>query len=147
MAKLVNVDNITTFKDQIKNKLDIHFESSNKHIELKFGQEVLAFIDATSFLVDGMLYDAEIVNQDDKGVEGVYMKFTFNADAGSKILYVDVSKMLEGVVGDINEIKIAIANKVDKQEGKGLSTNDFTNDYKNMLDNIATEQDIINIFA
>lgn len=28
-----------------------------------------------------------------------------------------------------------VANKVDKIEGKGLSTNDFTNEYKNQLDN------------
>lgn len=35
-----------------------------------------------------------------------------------------------------------ISNKVDKVEGKGLSTNDFTNEYKNQLDNPPTLAEI-----
>ena len=35
--------------------------------------------------------------------------------------------------------KITDTNKVDKIEGKNLSTNDFTDEYKNKLDNIETE--------
>lgn len=37
------------------------------------------------------------------------------------------------------DINTAIGNKVDKVDGKGLSTNDFTNEYKLMLDNMKTE--------
>lgn len=33
----------------------------------------------------------------------------------------------------------SIQNKVDKIEGKGLSSNDFTNEYKNKIDSNATE--------
>lgn len=33
----------------------------------------------------------------------------------------------------------SLQNKVDKVEGKGLSTNDFTNEYKNKIDSNATE--------
>lgn len=36
----------------------------------------------------------------------------------------------------VSEIDTLIYNKVDKISGKGLSTNDFTNEYKNILDNI-----------
>ncbi len=33
----------------------------------------------------------------------------------------------------------SLQNKVDKVEGKGLSSNDFTNEYKNKIDSNATE--------
>lgn len=36
-------------------------------------------------------------------------------------------------------LNAAIGNKVDKEAGKGLSTNDFTNAYKNALDSYATK--------
>ena len=35
---------------------------------------------------------------------------------------------------DIENLENAVANKVDKVTGKGLSTNDFTNEYKNQVD-------------
>lgn len=45
-----------------------------------------------------------------------------------------------------------MTSKVDKEDGKGLSTNDFTNEYKDKLDNLenitidfATTSDIDNI--
>lgn len=34
-----------------------------------------------------------------------------------------------------NHIVLKLNGKVDKIDGKGLSTNDFTNEYKNKLDN------------
>lgn len=37
---------------------------------------------------------------------------------------------------DIDDIQTEIDSKVDKENGKGLSTNDFTADYKNQLDRI-----------
>lgn len=33
-------------------------------------------------------------------------------------------------------ITYALEEKVDKEEGKGLTSNDFTDSYKNMLDNV-----------
>ena len=37
---------------------------------------------------------------------------------------------------DDTEIKEELNNKVDKEEGKGLTTNDFTDTYKNKIDSI-----------
>lgn len=37
----------------------------------------------------------------------------------------------------LNEVKQALGNKVEKEDGKGLSTNDFTEAYKTKLDGIA----------
>lgn len=39
-----------------------------------------------------------------------------------------------GTFDTLGEIETAIKNKVDKVSGKGLSTNDFTNEYKNKVD-------------
>lgn len=39
------------------------------------------------------------------------------------------------VAAGLSQCKQDINNKVDKEEGKGLSTNDFTNTYKDILDN------------
>lgn len=47
----------------------------------------------------------------------------------------DAIKENEDVVDALND---AIVKKVDKVSGKGLSTNDFTNAYKNKLDNLDT---------
>lgn len=47
------------------------------------------------------------------------------------------------VIGAINELSAEFEKKVDKEEGKGLSQNDFTDAYKTKLDNALTEhQDI-----
>ncbi len=46
---------------------------------------------------------------------------------------------------DLGNIPLALAselsNKVDKETGKGLSTNDFTNEYKTKVDNCVAESD------
>lgn len=43
------------------------------------------------------------------------------------------SDVIDDILSDMNEL---FDNKVDKETGKGLSTNDFTNAYKNKLDEI-----------
>ncbi len=45
------------------------------------------------------------------------------------------NKLTENQPVDLTEILNSLGNKVDKIHGKGLSTNDFTNEYKNKLDN------------
>lgn len=42
---------------------------------------------------------------------------------------------LEGRIVELEKIPALLSNKVDKVEGKGLSSNDFTNEYKSALDN------------
>ena len=44
---------------------------------------------------------------------------------------------------NINTVSNKVSNKVDKVEGKTLSTNDFTNEYKEKLDGLTGEYDII----
>ena len=79
----------------------------------------------------------------------VAQKYTDKKIAEAAVGGVDVTELVnERVDGLINgasgtfdtlgEIETAVKNKVDKIEGKGLSTNDFTNAYKTKLDSALT---------
>lgn len=52
--------------------------------------------------------------------------------------------IIEALVRLRNDLKLWVANnlrmKVDKEDGKGLSSNDFTTEYKEKLDNAAQVQ-------
>lgn len=147
MEKLIDLTGLNVFKEQIKNKINITYDTSTTRINIKFGTEILSYIDAKPFIVDGMLNSVTIVNQNDKGVEGTFIKFEFNTDAGKSIIYIDGADILKDIPSKIETLEQEMPNKVDKEEGKGLSQNDFTDTYKGMLDNIATEADIISLFA
>lgn len=147
MEKLIDLTGLNVFKEQIKNKISITYDISTTRINIKFGTEILSYIDAKPFIVDGMLSDVTIVNQDDKGNEGTFIKFEFNTDAGKSIIYIDGADILKDIPSKIEALEEEMPKKVDKEEGKGLSQNDFTDTYKEMLDNIATEADIISLFA
>ena len=56
---------------------------------------VLSTIDASDFIVDGMLESAEYVTIDASGNAGNYIHLVFNTDAGSKEIYVDVSDLVD----------------------------------------------------
>jgi regulator of PEP synthase PpsR (kinase-PPPase family) len=57
------------------------------------------------------------------------------------------SQLVQNILNSINT-SLNLNNKVDKQIGMGLSSNDFTNIYKSKIDNIdyATNTDIDNLF-
>ena len=147
MEKIIDLYGLGVFKEQIKNKIGISYDNVNKHINIKFGTEIIDFIDASMFLVDGMLEDVTIVNQDDQGHTGTYIKFTFNTGASSKVIYLDAGEILKNIPGRISALEEELTKKVNKETGKGLSTYDFTEQYKSMLDNVATASDIISLFV
>lgn len=147
MEKIIDLYGLGIFKEQIKNKIGISYDDVNKRINIKFGTEIIDFIDASMFLVDGMLENVDIVNQDDKGHTGTYIMFVFNTGASSKIIYLDAGEILKDIPGRISTLEEEINKKVNKETGKGLSTCDFTEQYKSMLDNVATASDIISLFV
>lgn len=147
MEKLIDLIGLNIFKEQIKNKINLTYDTSTTRINIKFGTEVLSYIDAKPFIVDGMLNKVTVVSQNDKGAQGTFIKFEFNADAEKSIIYINVTDILKDVISKIEDLELELSNKVNKEEGKGLSQNDFTNGYKEMLDNIATEADIISLFV
>lgn len=74
-------------------------------------------------------------------------KAIVQAAVGDIDVEVYVKEKVDEVVGDVSEkfntlekIEDEVAKKVDKVDGKGLSTNDFTNEYKNKVDSY-TETD------
>ena len=75
----------------------------------------------------------------------VAKKYTDKAIAQAAVGDIDVETYVKDAVDEIiggasetfnslGEIETAVNNKVDKVSGKGLSTNDFTNAYKNKVD-------------
>lgn len=58
---------------------------------------------------------------------------TTQATAGTKT----ISALFQTIVNNIKSLFDSMNNKVDKVSGKGLSTNDFTNDEKNKLANLS----------
>ena len=147
MEKIIDLYGLGIFKEQIKNKIGISYDNVNKRINIKFGTEIIDFIDASIFLVDGMLEDVSIVNQDDQGHTGTYIMFVFNTGASSKIIYLDAGEILTDIPGRLSALEEELPKKVNKEIGKGLSTCDFTEQYKSMLDNVATASDIISLFV
>lgn len=75
----------------------------------------------------------------------VAKKYTDKAIAQAAVGDIDVESYVKDAVDDVigsaseefnslGEIETAVKNKVDKINGKGLSTNDFTNEYKGKVD-------------
>ncbi len=75
----------------------------------------------------------------------VAKKYTDKAIAQAAVGDIDVESYVKEAVDDVigsasetfntlGEIETAVNNKVDKVDGKGLSTNDFTNEYKDKVD-------------
>lgn len=115
-----------------------NYNTVSKKIELKHDNTVLAEIDATTFIKDGMVSSVTINNG--------YLIITFNTDAGKE----PISIALTDIFNPANYYdKIAVdnllANKVDKENGKGLSTNDYTTDDKNKLNALPTNNALTTI--
>lgn len=64
---------------------------------------VLAKLDATSFIKDGMLESVTLVEDDTKGK---VLQFTWNADGGKKSTPIEVSEFFREISGDTNTITV-----------------------------------------
>lgn len=74
-----------------------------------------------------------------------------NADEALKNLgFSHDAEEIDRAVGDIGELQSDLENKVDKVNGKQLSTNDFNNTYKETLDTLsetyAKKADLVNVY-
>ena len=74
---LDNTPDLTHFFD------DAVYDSSTKKINFKHGNQVVAFIDATDFIKDGMVESVV--------VEDGYVVITFNTDAGKEEIRIDIT--------------------------------------------------------
>lgn len=89
---------------------------------------VIATIPATYFIKDGMLEDVELVTNPSGQTAGTYLKFTFNTDGGAKVLYVNVTSLIDiytagdgiAVSGKTISAKVKDAEKILKVDSNGL---------------------------
>ena len=106
------------------------YDSNAKKILLKHDSSTIAEIDATAFIKDGMVSSVEI---DDGN-----LVITFNTDAGQEPIEIPLTDIFDPADYYTKDaVDGLLDDKVDKVEGKGLSTNDYTTAEKQKLSGIA----------
>lgn len=88
--------------------------------------EIVAYIKNNKNLIDG-------ITTSKVNVSDIIDDLTTNS--GDKVLSAKQGTILKGLITDLTTL---VGTKVDKVSGKGLSTNDYTTEEKNKLNNIAT---------
>lgn len=95
---------LTQTADGLLTNIDLTWSSADGLKLVGKDSTVIATIPATDFIKDGMLENVELVNltgqttggtNPDEKPDGTYLKFTFNTDGGSKILYVNVTSLID----------------------------------------------------
>ena len=111
------------------------YNSTRKKIELKHDETVVAEIDATSFIKDGMVSDVAIVNGN--------LVISFNTDAGKEAIGIPLTDIFDPA-NYYNKIIMdsLLAGKVDKILGKGLSSEDYTLPEKIKLNALPTRAEL-----
>lgn len=93
LLSTANEDGVET----ITSALTVELDGSN-HLKVTgaSGQSI-ADIDMSKFVIDGMLDSVELVTDPEDQDPGTYLHFTWNASAGSKEMYIDVTKLLDNI--------------------------------------------------
>lgn len=90
----------------IEGHLNLTYNTETKKINLEgFDSSVIASIDATAFIKDGMINTVELVTDPESHSPGTYLVITFNTDAGKDAIYLDVSSLINVYEGH-NGIKV-----------------------------------------
>ena len=104
----------------------VSYDSTNKKIVFTKQNGTTDSIDASAFIKDGMVSSVAISNSN--------LVISFNTDAGQS----PISIPLTNIFNPANYYDKTTANNtfVAKEQGKGLTSNDFTTAYKDKLDGI-----------
>lgn len=109
------------------------YDSNEKLIKFKHGQNVVDTIDATAFIKDGMLDSVSVIE-----ISGeTYLSFVFNTDSGKEAINIKVSDFAglysagSGIsISNDNVVTVKLANKGDtnflKLDGDGLYLSGIT---------------------
>jgi hypothetical protein len=90
----------------VEGHLNLTYNTETKKINLEgFDSSVIASIDATAFIKDGMINTVELVTNPESHSPGTYLVITFNTDAGKDAIYLDVSSLIDVYEGH-NGIKV-----------------------------------------
>lgn len=95
---------LTQTTDGLLTNINLTWSSEDGLKLIGKGGAEIATIPATDFIKDGMLENVELVNltgqttggtNPGENPDGTYLKFTFNIDGGSKVLYVNVTSLID----------------------------------------------------
>lgn len=99
----------------VEGHLNLTYNNATKKINLEgFDSSVIASIDATAFIKDGMINTVELVTNPEDHPAGTYIVISFNTDAGKEDIYLDVSGLIDvytgknGIIVSGNSISIKI---------------------------------------
>lgn len=80
----------------VEGHLNLTYNTKTKKINLEgFDSSVIASIDATAFIKDGMINTVELVTDPESHDPGTYLVITFNTDAGKDAIYLDVTSLID----------------------------------------------------
>ena len=90
----------------VEGHLNLTYNTETKKINLEgFDSSVIASIDATAFIKDGMINTVELVTDPESHNPGTYLVITFNTDAGKDAIYLDVTSLID-VYRGTNGVKV-----------------------------------------
>lgn len=90
----------------VEGHLNLTYNTETKKINLEgFNSSIIASIDATAFIKDGMINTVELVTDPESHDPGTYLVITFNTDAGKDAIYLDVTGLIDVYQGT-NGIKV-----------------------------------------
>lgn len=127
-----NNEDIFTTKEQFGIAFKgVTYNSSTKNIEFTCVDNTKKYLDATEFVKDGMVSSVAI--------EDGNLVITFNTDSGKEAIIIPLTDIFNPA-NYYTKVQTDdfLGNKVDKEQGKGLSTNDYTNNDKNKLNALPT---------
>lgn len=79
----------------VEGHINLTYNTKTKKINLEgFDSSIIASIDATAFIKDGMINTVELVTDPESHDPGTYLVITFNTDAGKDAIYLDVTSLI-----------------------------------------------------
>lgn len=136
----------------VEGHLNLTYNTETKKINLEgFDSSIIASIDATAFIKDGMINTVELVTDPESHDPGTYLVITFNTDAGKDAIYLDVTGLIDVYQGT-NGVKVTgkdIHLIIDPTSEPYLSLSDNGIKIEGINDKISevVEQAIIEAFA
>lgn len=136
----------------VEGHLNLTYNTETKKINLEgFDSSIIASIDATAFIKDGMINTVELVTDPESHDPGTYLVITFNTDAGKDAIYLDVTGLIN-VYRGTNGVKVTgkdIHLIIDTTSEPYLSLSDYGIKIEGIDDKISevVEQAIIEAFA
>lgn len=90
----------------VEGHLNLTYNTETKKINLEgFDSSIIASIDATAFIKDGMINTVELVTNPESHDPGTYLVITFNTDAGKDAIYLNVTGLID-VYRGTNGVKV-----------------------------------------